>query len=214
MPAKSVNHSAKSTRRKGISSQRKKGRKHLLTVIPLASLTRMINYIRNGAYDWVAAQAVGIDPATFQRWMKDGGLETAEAPIRQFYASVCEAKASARITAEVEVKRDNPQFWLRCGPGKTKPNQPGWTDERNLYDPVGNSLLGGDVSAGYLSSESAGSDQQVTIIQNQQILVMGDALKILDDLGLIKPGVNALPTNGQVHEVQPSSNGASHNGEA
>lgn len=208
MPAKSVNHSAKSSRHKGISSQRKKGRKHLLTVIPLASLTRMINYIRNGAYDWVAAQAVGIDPATFQRWMKDGGLETAEAPIRQFYSSVCEAKASARITAEVEVKRDNPQFWLRCGPGKTKPNQPGWTDDKS--DMVANNLLlGTDASEASISSDS----QSVTIIQNQQVLVMGDALKILDDLGMIKLGPNALPTNGQVHEVQPSSNGASHNGE-
>lgn len=212
MPAKSVNHSAKSSRRKGISSQRKKGRKHLLTVIPLTSLTRMINYIRNGAYDWVAAQAVGIDPATFQRWMKDGGLETAEAPIRQFYSSVCEAKASARITAEVEVKRDNPQFWLRCGPGKTKPNQPGWTDDKP--DSIANQLLGSGSNSGLLDSSDSGESQQVTIIQNQQVLVMGDALKILDDLGLIKPGINALPTNGQIHEVQPSSNGASHNGEA
>lgn len=207
MPAKSVNHSAKSSRRKGISSQRKKGRKHLLTVIPLASLTRMINYIRNGAYDWVAAQAVGIDPSTFARWMLEGMLETAEAPIRQFYVSVCEAKASARITAEVEVKRDNPQFWLRCGPGKTKPNQPGWTDERNANDSIATGLLG---TSGIDNEVSSGEAQQVTIIQNQQVLVMGDALKILDDLGLIKPGVNALPTQPIIEPSNSNGNGHVH----
>jgi hypothetical protein len=35
--------------------------------------------------------------------------------------------AEARLAEEVAVGNSDPQFWLRCSPGKDRPGQPGWT---------------------------------------------------------------------------------------
>ena len=39
-----------------------------------------------------------------------------------------EARAEARLSAEVEVKRGEPLNWLMKGPGRDRSGEPGWTD--------------------------------------------------------------------------------------
>jgi hypothetical protein len=49
---------------------------------------------------------------------------------RQFRQDVLGAQAEARATAEIQVYRENPLAWLGYGPGRSKPEVPGWTDRQ------------------------------------------------------------------------------------
>jgi hypothetical protein len=102
----------------------KRGRKPRLND---ALIGKIVSYIRAGAYDWVAAQACGVPSGTFYRWLQQG--ESANAGIyREFREQVLVARAEARTAAEIEVRRDDPKFWLRVGPGRERPGEPGWTE--------------------------------------------------------------------------------------
>ena len=85
----------------------------------------IVEYIRAGAYDYIAAQAAGLDPSTFRRWLERGA--GGRSPYREFAADVAQARAQARVAAEVEVRRDQPLAWLRYGPGRERPGAAGWT---------------------------------------------------------------------------------------
>lgn len=37
-----------------------------------------------------------------------------------------EARAQARLTCEMKAMQEDPVAWLRSGPGKEQPNEPGW----------------------------------------------------------------------------------------
>jgi len=90
----------------------------------------IVKLIRQGAYDYQAAQASGIDASTFYRWMKAG--EKADSVYHQFCTEVQQARAHARTGAEIEVKKGNPLAWLRYGPGRERPGEPGWTETTKL----------------------------------------------------------------------------------
>jgi hypothetical protein len=87
---------------------------------------QITSFIRAGGYDWLAAQAAGIPPAVFQEWLRRGATR-ARPPYREFYEQVEQAKAQARITAEIETRKHHPLSWLRHGPGREAPQAPGWT---------------------------------------------------------------------------------------
>lgn len=87
--------------------------------------------IRAGAYDWVAAQANGIDPATFRNWMLRG-KKSRKGPYLAFLRDVLTARAQARLSAEIEVRKDLPFNWLRFGPGRERDDEPGWTESREV----------------------------------------------------------------------------------
>ena len=86
----------------------------------------IVAYIRAGAFDWVAAQACGIASSTFYLWLQQG--DAGDPQFVEFSEDVRRARAESRLAAEVEIRRDDPQFWLRCGPGKNRPSEPGWTE--------------------------------------------------------------------------------------
>lgn len=86
----------------------------------------IVDNVREGAYDWVAAQAAGIDPRTFYNWMKWG--RNGRPSYVQFFQDVSQARAQARAEAEINVRKDNPFNWLRYGPGRERPGEPGWTE--------------------------------------------------------------------------------------
>ena len=91
----------------------------------------IVAYIRSGAFDWVAAEAAGIGASTFRRWMKDGELGVPA--YHGFYEEVRKAHAEARVSAEVEIRKDNPLAWLRYGPGRDRgPEKRGWTDTKDV----------------------------------------------------------------------------------
>lgn len=87
--------------------------------------------IRAGSYDWVAAQANGVDPDTFRLWMRRGDKERKE-PYLTFVAEVRIARAQARLAAEIEVRKDQPFNWLRFGPGRERPGEDGWTESTEI----------------------------------------------------------------------------------
>lgn len=87
--------------------------------------------IRAGAYDWVAAQANGVDPDTFRLWMRRGDRERIE-PFLTFVTDVRTARAQARLSAEIEVRKDQPFNWLRFGPGRERPGEDGWTESKEI----------------------------------------------------------------------------------
>ena len=96
---------------------------------------RITAYIRAGAYDWVAAQACGVGKTTFYRWLEIAE-QTGRPPYREFRDDLLQARAEARVAAEVEVRKADPKFWLRCGPGKDRPGEPGWTEPHEITGQV------------------------------------------------------------------------------
>ncbi len=87
--------------------------------------------IRAGAYDWVAAQANGVDKNTFMAWMRRGERERTGRYLN-FRIDVLTARAQARLSAEIEVRKDLPFNWLRFGPGREREDEPGWTESREV----------------------------------------------------------------------------------
>lgn len=87
--------------------------------------------IRAGAYDWVAAQANGVDPTTLILWMRRGERE-GDGPYFEFFKDVRMARAQARLSAEIEVRKDQPFNWLRFGPGRERPGEDGWTETKEI----------------------------------------------------------------------------------
>ena len=92
---------------------------------------RVVSFIRAGAFDWVAAEAAGIGKSTFYRWL-DQGKNAASGIHHEFWEDVRQARAQARVAAETEVRRDNPLAWLRFGPGRERPAEPGWTQSHDV----------------------------------------------------------------------------------
>lgn len=90
----------------------------------------IVDLIRQGAYDYQAAWANGIDDSTFRRWMRAG--ERGNPIYRPFCAEVRQARAEARTAAEIQVRKDNPLAWLRYGPGRERPGEPGWTESSKV----------------------------------------------------------------------------------
>jgi transposase-like protein len=60
---------------------------------------KIVAYIRQGAFPWVAAQAAGIGKSTYHRWMLEGA-KAKRGLFHDFWAAVEQARAEARVTAE------------------------------------------------------------------------------------------------------------------
>jgi hypothetical protein len=105
--------------------------------------TKIVETIRSGSFDWVAARTAGISPATFKEWLRRGEGKDANRPYEKLYVQfaieVRRAQAEARSQAEIKVREDQPLAWLRYGPGRDRgdPDAPGWSDQTevvNRYD--------------------------------------------------------------------------------
>lgn len=91
----------------------------------------ILAYIRAGSFEWAAAEAAGIGKSTYYRWMKRG--ETARAGVyHEFWLAVRQARAQVRVAVEATVRTENPLAWLRFGPGRERPGEPGWTESRAI----------------------------------------------------------------------------------
>lgn len=110
---------------------------------------RMLQLIRDGVWDWVAAETIWVLSETFNRWMRRGRIEIETllkagedeededlipevlevSPYGKFFLEVRQASATARSSKEIHVGAVKPEMWLRNGPGQTRKNDPGWTEE-------------------------------------------------------------------------------------
>lgn len=108
----------------------KRGRKTKLN----SEVQKMIvETVRKGAYDWVAAEAAGITRQTFYNWMRAGEAST-RSRYSSFFVEVTKARAEARAKAEQAVYETAPLAWLRFGPGRERPGQAGVDgDETGLW---------------------------------------------------------------------------------
>lgn len=91
---------------------------------------RILELIRGGTYDYIAAEAVGISERTFHEWIQRGEGKHPTRPatrrLKVFATEVRRAKAEARVAAEIRVYRDDASRWLSYQ-GRTKPGREGWT---------------------------------------------------------------------------------------
>jgi hypothetical protein len=87
----------------------------------------IVAYIRAGGFPHVAAEAAGVPRTVFMTWLRRGEKPKAAAHYRAFYEAVLQARAEARMRAEIAAFKNRPLDWLRSGPGKEKPDNPGWT---------------------------------------------------------------------------------------
>lgn len=89
---------------------------------------QILSFIRSGGYPWVAAESAGIPRTMFRRWMRRGAKSGGRSRYRLFYKNILQARAQARLGAEVETRKHDPRFWLTHGPGREKQGSPGWTN--------------------------------------------------------------------------------------
>src|SRR5438874_2703659 len=89
---------------------------------------QIVSFIRSGGYPWVAAEGAGIPRNVFAQWMRRGAKPRSQPPHRRFYEQVMQARAQARLAAELETRKKDPRYWLTHGPGREQPGAPGWTN--------------------------------------------------------------------------------------
>jgi len=129
----------------------------------------IVERVRVGVFPYIAAQAVGIPKSTFYDWMRRG--EKGRKPFSELLARVREAAATARSNAELRVFRDKPLEWLRLGPGREKPGEPGWTES-----PTTLRVEGGDTPV------------RLQPVHPVPIQTLAAAFAELQRLGYIQPG--------------------------
>jgi hypothetical protein len=88
-------------------------------------IERICQLILTGVPSYTAAQACGIMPGVFLRWMRRGeedleelseDMVTPTTPLAKLYTSVRIAQANAHAAASSAVFADEPKFWLSRGP--------------------------------------------------------------------------------------------------
>src|SRR5262249_19894664 len=84
---------------------------------------QILPYIRAGAYPHVAAQAAGLSEEDWNTWKE---WSETRRTYRKFFLLVTQAKAQARAAAEIDARKEDVRFWLKNGPGKEQPDNPGW----------------------------------------------------------------------------------------
>jgi len=111
--------------------EKRSGGRHTLLTDELQQ--KIVSFIRAGAWDWVVAEANGVDRFTFWEWIRRGEGEDPDRSQTERYAqfaqAVREARAQARTVAEVKVHDTEPVKYLMSGPGRDRPGgAPGWTN--------------------------------------------------------------------------------------
>lgn len=84
-------------------------------------------FVRSGGFPHVAAEAAGVPKDLFHAWHQRGANPKCRGGYRTFYLAVEQAKAQARMAAEIKALQENPIAWLRFGPGRERADNPGWT---------------------------------------------------------------------------------------
>jgi hypothetical protein len=123
--------STKTTARKRSAAPVRRGRPAGSVALTEEIERTIVAYVEAGAFDYVAAEAAGIDDRTFRDWMARGlgrhPTRTRTRQLARFAKAVLEAKARARVAREITVADRDPRFWLAHA-ARSKPGREGWTD--------------------------------------------------------------------------------------
>jgi hypothetical protein len=82
--------------------------------------------IKAGAFEQVAVESLGIAYARFQKWLQRGRRPRAGRLCRQLAQAVLQARAHARLMAEMQLRAEDTKAWLLSGPGRDSAAQEGW----------------------------------------------------------------------------------------
>ena len=85
------------------------------------------SFVRAGGFPAVASEAAGIPAFVFDEWLRLAERRSKNPLYRMLRESVRTAAAEARLSAEITLFKNKPETWLRYGPGKETPTQPGWS---------------------------------------------------------------------------------------
>jgi hypothetical protein len=83
--------------------------------------------IKAGAFEQVAAESLGVPFALYQDWLARGRGARAGGLCRDLVREVRQARAHARLMAEMDLRTKAPKVWLLNGPGKETAELPGWS---------------------------------------------------------------------------------------
>jgi hypothetical protein len=186
---------------------------------------KILKLIEIGVYEHQAAARMGVTNNTWFRW-KALGRETTDPIYNYFVCAVERASSVARGMAEQRVFVDDPKFWLLKGPGKSRANNPGWTDHSTIAGDVEQPMVHevrGEIAVNHSNTESESGIEDKT----QGIQGLAETLKTFADLGLIditpqgatmfetdkieSSGDESVVLEATVNLPSPSENGAVHN---
>jgi hypothetical protein len=83
--------------------------------------------IKAGAFEHVAAESLGVSQETYRDWLARGRVPEAEPLYRDLDHGARQARAHARLMAEMELRTSAPKAWLLHGPGRDTGAAPGWS---------------------------------------------------------------------------------------
>jgi hypothetical protein len=89
-------------------------------------LTEICTRLKAGAFDQVAVESLGVPFEVFQGWMRKGQLKGQRPLYRQLVEAVCQARAQARLLAEMKMRDEDTKVWLLQGPGRETAQKAGW----------------------------------------------------------------------------------------
>jgi hypothetical protein len=98
-------------------------------VIPrltLPLIEDICNRIKAGAFEQVAVESLHVPLEVFEAWLVKGGRKRAPPLYRRLAEGVRQARAHARLLAEIATREDDPKIWLLHGPGRETPTRAGW----------------------------------------------------------------------------------------
>ena len=108
------------------------GRPSVLSKLPTAKYSQIIDLIRLGVTMQAAAGAMGVAPETFNRWMVKGRAGESKL-YKRFYKDVVEAACFARTRNEIQVSKEDPKAWLLGSPAaRFTPEIPQWGEKSTI----------------------------------------------------------------------------------
>jgi hypothetical protein len=90
--------------------------------------------IKAGAYEWVAVESLGVPWGVYQSWLDKAKQSGRRTLCQRLAASVMQARAHARLRAEMEVREKDVKAWLLQGPGRETATREGWGPAAKVAD--------------------------------------------------------------------------------
>jgi hypothetical protein len=82
--------------------------------------------LKAGALEWVAVEALGVPWTVYQQWLRRASRPRCRRLYRLLADAVMQARAQARLRAEIELRDKDVKTWLLQGPGREKATREGW----------------------------------------------------------------------------------------
>jgi hypothetical protein len=82
--------------------------------------------IKAGAFEWVAVESLGVPQFVYQEWLNHARRSQRLSKYHRLATKVMQARAQARLRAEMEVRDKDVKVWLLQGPGRETATHEGW----------------------------------------------------------------------------------------